>query len=818
MSDREDAEYDAASRRRRPRACDQCRRRKVRCDGSEEDGRTCSTCVSFKDKCTYTAPTEVRKRRYVDEEYVRALESEVTRLRMVNLQLQAQVNVNLAKESSPAASTPSTSSTTAYSPPNHSPPSPPDQQVKEEEPDDDSFLEGFKFMSLNDNKHVSFMGRSSNFPLISAAIKMKAELVQDDAASPFGTNAQAAMMSCNRRPEFWTNITDFISPDPPYTDFPDPVVLSELLETYYQRVHPNYPLLHWPTFLQSINSGLHLTDEPFGAVLLLVCALGARFSTNPATLPAGATNWQWAGWQWYDQVRVARKLMPLTTTTLYDLQLATLAGAYVASLAVPHANYSIVGHGLRLAQDLGAHRRMTYSAIPTVEGELRKRAFWCLIAMDRAMCTVLGRPCSIQDEEFDLDYPIECDDEYWVTDDPQQAFKQPPGKPAMVIHFIQSLKLTEIHTRALRTIYSLQGARDLQDPQRAQQMVADLDSDLNKWEASIPEHLRYSPTREDNPYASQAASLYAAYCNLRIFIHRPFIMMTRRVSVPFPSLAICTNAARSCIQVLDRHFILSGGPVVVYQYHLASLFSAAIILLLHVSQGVRAGTVTDAAKECTHVRTALRVLKNLETYWSLAGRFWDILNDLMTALESAQRNGSRRAAARTGNFSNFQFGTTTTLLPGMQPSIFTEQPMQASSSSASSPVYGCGMSSTAPSTLAPTRAWQSAQAVSAADAQQYTLMEGTDPDLDAIFAELLPTLPYDDALAAVAQQLFPINTVFDGSAAQPVLGDIASAGGVFPSPATIAQAYGAYVPSFGVSSGGLRSDVGVRGEDEDIIG
>ena len=107
-------------------------------------------------------------------------------------------------------------------------------------------------------------------------------------------------------------------------------MLSELLDTYYQRVHPNYPLLHWPTFLQSINAGLHLSDEPFGAVLLLVCALGARFSTNPATLPAGATNWQWAGWQWYDQVRVARKLMPLTTTTLYDLQLATVRPVWSA--------------------------------------------------------------------------------------------------------------------------------------------------------------------------------------------------------------------------------------------------------------------------------------------------------------------------------------------------------------------------------------------------------------------------------------------------------------------------------------------------------
>ena len=76
--------------------------------------------------------------------------------------------------------------------------------------------------------------------------------------------------------------------------------------------------------------------------------------------------------------------------------------------------------------------------------------------------------------------------------------------------------------------------------------------------------------REDIPFAAQAASLHAAYQNLRIFIHRPFITNPPDVAVPFPSLTICTNAARSCIQVLERYFSLSG-PTSIYQYFIVGL-------------------------------------------------------------------------------------------------------------------------------------------------------------------------------------------------------------------------------------------------------
>lgn len=36
----------------------------------------------------------------------------------------------------------------------------------------------------------------------------------------------------------------------------------------------------------------------------------------------------------------------------------------------------MIGLGLRLAQDVGAHRKKMYSSTPCVKDELWKRAFW----------------------------------------------------------------------------------------------------------------------------------------------------------------------------------------------------------------------------------------------------------------------------------------------------------------------------------------------------------------------------------------------------------------------------------------------------------
>ncbi len=109
-------------------------------------------------------------------------------------------------------------------------------------------------------------------------------------------------------------------------------------------------------------------------------------------------------------------------------------------------------------------------------------------------------------------------------------------------------------------------------PQWEQHIVAELESALNKWIDSVPDHcmcrvlvcissadsfkpVRWDPNRESMLYLSQSAYLYAHYYQLQIAVHRPFIPSPRKPSpLSFPSLAICTNAARSCTHVLDVPF------------------------------------------------------------------------------------------------------------------------------------------------------------------------------------------------------------------------------------------------------------------------
>ena len=64
--------------------------------------------------------------------------------------------------------------------------------------------------------------------------------------------------------------------------------------------------------------------------------------------------------------------------------------------------------------------------------------------------------------------------------------------------------------------------------------------------------VKWDPQREDKLFMNQSAALYAHYYLAQICVHRPFIPSPRTPSrLPFPSLTICTNAARSCIHVVD---------------------------------------------------------------------------------------------------------------------------------------------------------------------------------------------------------------------------------------------------------------------------
>jgi hypothetical protein len=81
------------------------------------------------------------------------------------------------------------------------------------------------------------------------------------------------------------------------------------------------PLLNRIIFQKGIDEKLYLQDEGFGSTVLLVCAIGSRFSMDPRVIFDNAGSWQSAGWQWFKRVQSIRKAFEISPPGLYDVQI-----------------------------------------------------------------------------------------------------------------------------------------------------------------------------------------------------------------------------------------------------------------------------------------------------------------------------------------------------------------------------------------------------------------------------------------------------------------------------------------------------------------
>ncbi|KAI1791324.1 fungal-specific transcription factor domain-containing protein [Ganoderma leucocontextum] len=607
------------------RACEFCRRRKVGCDAADSADNRCSMCIAHGIECRYD-PT--RKMNRPTKKYVEALETRLSKVEdlLTKLQsdaaqagddaehledaLRAQPRPNVSKHPHPTWS----SIKVIYPRGVH----PSTDSSEEIDPSDNE--EGF---AVTDANFKGYTGKSSNLDLVYTVIGLK--------STHTGVSTNIDRPFTNLRKRFRPDVLaiPFMASNtvPPFKEqeFPPPDVMAELVDLYFVHLNTYLGLLHRPTFEGELKNGLHLRDRGFGTVVLLVCATGSAWAYGSLHADPRQT----PGWQWFDKVSSAEFSL-LARPRLYDVQACALMAAYVNATNSPQGTLPILSLGIRMAQEVGAHRKKMYSATPTVEQELWKRAFWALVAMDRLASFGMGRQCTIHDEDFDLDPMTECDDEYWSHPDPFQAFRQPPGQPSKVAFCNAFIRLSKIQAFALRTIYTINKSKLILGyvgPEWKQRIVAELDSSMNKWLDTIPSHLLWDPHREDVLFLNQSAILYANYYQMQIFVHRLFIPSPRRplanANLSLPSMTICVNAARACLRVLEvqhRRTMTSGAEACgVTIYALTPLqmplFTVGMMLLVYLWCGAR-----DTRAALDDVDVCLDILKHLAETGNFAAR------------------------------------------------------------------------------------------------------------------------------------------------------------------------------------------------------
>ncbi|KAJ6586239.1 fungal-specific transcription factor domain-containing protein [Mycena sp. CBHHK59/15] len=622
-----DEESDSAVQKRRvKRPCDTCRRRK------RDGGERCSRCTN--NNITYVEGLEMR------------LQTIESLLRAVNARpVNGSENESTDSASPRSQVTAINMMTRAIRSLNNPFPAP--------HSDDLIFVdveESFRSLSLDNPSDQGFQGKSSGAMLVKAALDFK--------TGQFKSSTTPKKPASGPAPKTW-NSKPWEDPSPPPTyTFPDDDLSISLISLYFDNVNVFFPLLHRPTFEKAFAEGMHLCHEGFAGTLLLVCALGSRYSDDPRVHLSHVKYCGTAGWKWFDQVQLTGH--PLRRhPTLYDLQCYCLAIQFLDRTSGSRECWTLVGFGIRLSQDIGAHRFKLRQRQATIEEEMEKRAVWILIVFDTQFSGALGRSVAIQDHDFDLELPTKCDDEYWEQGDRHQvAFRQPPTKPSLV-EFFKLPYHFEPHPRAnvknarererfrcfltlnFRFIkYSTNRTKaliGLSDDRWEEKVVMELDSSLNTWFNSIPEHLRWDAARPDDMFFDQSAALYCNYYLVQILVHRPFIPALR-CSNPtnLPSLTICKNAARACCHVADiQQRRRPNSPLVFAQ---TAVFTAGIVLLLNTWGSSRTGKVGESIdRDLSDVHRCMRVLKAHRERWPSTGPLLNTLQQLLAVYHAPAR-------------------------------------------------------------------------------------------------------------------------------------------------------------------------------------
>ncbi|KAE9404825.1 hypothetical protein BT96DRAFT_812991 [Gymnopus androsaceus JB14] len=574
-----------------PGSCDYCRRKKS--DSTQQPDGICSNCLKAEVDCTrlvrailadpenYTVPDDpavIRKMLFDLSRHISSLESQKARWRHISEDTSATHEPSILSDSG-------------------------DNSSENDEAAVEMLASSIQDLTLNDsNSPPRHFGVQSNLVMMRTAEDIREKVVGHE-----------VLQLKERRPEFWTTYPWQIEPEPPRAPliFPEDDLLQSLISLYFLRFHYWFPFLHRPTFERAISDRLHLKDRGFGIVVLGVCAIGSRFSQDPRNLAEGISTAHSLGWRWFRQILHLETSEP---PTLYDLQHCCLAVIYYMGTSLFHSTWRITGIGIRIAQEMGVHRKKKGQP-RTVHNELWRRSFWVLLNLDVCMCRYLGRPRATTCNDYDLEMMCDCDDEYWENEDPTLAFIQPPSLPSRMSFFNHWTKLMEIEGLAHSVLYPVNKMHLYKEMGAAgsnwdQKAVTELESTLNQWLSGIPEHLQWSANKEDDVFLCQSACLHIMYNYTLIQIHKKFIPGPNQSStLNFPSLSICTRAARACVALLET---LKRVDFQFLAHLISPFYTAGIVLLLSIWRDKQSAVPPDVSRDVRDVHQCMQLISEYE--------------------------------------------------------------------------------------------------------------------------------------------------------------------------------------------------------------
>ncbi|WOO80015.1 C6 transcription factor domain-containing protein [Vanrija pseudolonga] len=317
--------------------------------------------------------------------------------------------------------------------------------------------------------------------------------------------------------------------------WPDDAGARALIEAYFTHVNPHLPLLEASLFKQQYLSKLHLRDYFFAKLCLLVFANGARYIPDQAFVQWGNGGGPFsAGWK-YLRAFLALGTCLRRGATLNNLQTAVLMCQFFRGNTSPNVPWVVASTALATTQALGLHVNATLVGLTAVDHELLKRAFWCLYHFDRS---TVAMPDSSVETFFPA--PIE---------------RGTAG--ADLANFVATVKLDTIVSSAV----SLFPTQHDDHPDAIPGLLSRIAGSLVAWHAALPPSLRWDAARfgPDNLGELYAiAHVHARYHWARMHVYyAPVIAASNQAGIPgLPLRSLFAVPLDAAKQIFDIFAVL----------------------------------------------------------------------------------------------------------------------------------------------------------------------------------------------------------------------------------------------------------------------
>ncbi|GAA5806279.1 hypothetical protein HPULCUR_011810 [Helicostylum pulchrum] len=590
-------------RQRVSKACEQCRRKKVKCDGSSP---LCNNCSTLGLPCHYKEST---KKRGPPKGYIEAIEGRLHRLeallgsivqeddprsQAIITELNAPLETAYGELVRPrpmrreavsgyeAECGPLTTT---------EPMTKPDGDDHRHDSDESNNM---GTLSIDESGQLRYYGKTSGFYML-----RNSKNFQNRA---FQFSSKGHGQDATDSPSFPFVVDPF--------ELPPKDLSTHLLELYFRYFYPLLPILHKKSFMASINDDSIPSPPPI--LLNAIYAVASRVSSD-IRVRSVATKPETAGDVFFERARMLLDL-EWDNFRVYTVQSLLLMSSHQNGALKTTRGWLYSGMAIRMSQNLGLHRNCDSWELTATEKEDRKRAFYCCFVLDRLSCAMHGRSPMIDERDYDTPYPSEND---------QDA-------PRIMENFHYLIKICEILGDVIRELYMVKGRKQLSIMSTPDSIVSALDKKLNKWMSKLPVSLQYRPpnTRlnERAPAPSlELCQLHMLFYTTLILLHRPFIPGPQQTVAPsvFPSASICTFAANKILDITES-LMAEGRLKNVNNYALFFMFTAGIIFIYNAASS----DSMFAFEAKISINKIMRAMDEVETTWITSARHCNILGAL----------------------------------------------------------------------------------------------------------------------------------------------------------------------------------------------